>query len=267
MDTRQCLEILELESITSPEELKQAYRDKVQVWHPDRFHGNSRLQDIASEKLSEINSAYHHLRAYFDPEKRRKLKESASPAYDQPSDVNETFERARQSSARDDAGREMPGQFNHIKAYPARKKSFIGRLFLFLGVCVLLMSAGAIVYFVLNMDQLSTKSIGAASEVLESFKVELEKDIASKLGGEKSGPIDSTLLKKDETILKREINPAETKKFFEIYLEGGSTIMTASWWEEGDMIMYTQYGGSMGVEKSRVKRIVERQVSDSDLPF
>ena len=75
------------------------------------------------------------------------------------------------------------------------------------------------------------------------------------------------VLKKDEKTLKREINPAETNKFFEIYLESGSIIMTASWWQEGDMIMYTQYGGSMGVEKSRVKRIVERQVSNSDLPF
>jgi len=30
------------------------------------------------------------------------------------------------------------------------------------------------------------------------------------------------------------------------------------WWEEGDMIMYKIDGGTMGIERSRVKKIVKR---------
>jgi tetratricopeptide (TPR) repeat protein len=41
-----------------PEEIKQAYRDLVQVWHPDRFAGNPRLQRKAEEALKKINLAY-----------------------------------------------------------------------------------------------------------------------------------------------------------------------------------------------------------------
>jgi len=33
------------------------------------------------------------------------------------------------------------------------------------------------------------------------------------------------------------------------------------------MIMYTQFGGSMGVEKNRVQRIVEKQAARSGLTF
>ncbi len=45
----------------SPKEIKQAYRDLVLVWHPDRFPNNHRLQKIAEEKIKEINTAYDKL--------------------------------------------------------------------------------------------------------------------------------------------------------------------------------------------------------------
>jgi hypothetical protein len=34
--------------------------------------------------------------------------------------------------------------------------------------------------------------------------------------------------------------------------------MTEMWWEESDMIVYKVDGGSMGIERSRVKKIVKR---------
>jgi hypothetical protein len=42
----------------SPDEVKQAYRDLVQVWHPDRFAHDPCLQKKAEAKLKEINEAY-----------------------------------------------------------------------------------------------------------------------------------------------------------------------------------------------------------------
>jgi hypothetical protein len=41
--------------------IKQAYRDLVKVWHPDRFSNDPRLQQKAQEELKAINIAYHAL--------------------------------------------------------------------------------------------------------------------------------------------------------------------------------------------------------------
>jgi len=51
-------QILGLNPGASKEEIKQAYRDLVDVWHPDRFSDNERLKEKANEKLKEINLAY-----------------------------------------------------------------------------------------------------------------------------------------------------------------------------------------------------------------
>jgi ribosomal protein L34E len=56
-------EIFGLKPQATVEELKQAYRDLVNVWHPDRFSNNSRLQQKAEEKLKEINAAYEYIKS------------------------------------------------------------------------------------------------------------------------------------------------------------------------------------------------------------
>lgn len=53
--------ILGIQSGAGPDEIRQAYRDLVQVWHPDRFAGNPRLQRKAEEALKKINLAYAEL--------------------------------------------------------------------------------------------------------------------------------------------------------------------------------------------------------------
>lgn len=50
--------MLGIKTDAGPDEIKQAYRDLVQVWHPDRFAGNPRLQKKAEETLKKINIAY-----------------------------------------------------------------------------------------------------------------------------------------------------------------------------------------------------------------
>jgi Flp pilus assembly protein TadD len=56
-------QILGLEAGASKAEVKQAYRDLVHVWHPDRFTQNPRLQKKAEARLKEINAAYEQLLA------------------------------------------------------------------------------------------------------------------------------------------------------------------------------------------------------------
>jgi preprotein translocase subunit Sec63 len=60
-----CIEILGLKANASVEEVDQAYRDLANVWHPDRFVGNPRLQKKAEEKLKEINVAYEYIKSYY----------------------------------------------------------------------------------------------------------------------------------------------------------------------------------------------------------
>jgi curved DNA-binding protein CbpA len=64
MDIKRCFEILELDRAASPDEVNQAYKDIVNVWHPDRFSNNPRLNHKAGEKLKEINIAYETLKSY-----------------------------------------------------------------------------------------------------------------------------------------------------------------------------------------------------------
>ena len=61
-DLDYCYQVLGLEPNASANEIRQAYRDLTNVWHPDRFAHNPRLQKKAQEKLKDINLAYERLR-------------------------------------------------------------------------------------------------------------------------------------------------------------------------------------------------------------
>lgn len=74
MDIERCFEILELDRSASSDEIKQAYKDIVNVWHPDRFSSNARLKQKAEEKLKEINVAYDALKTYLSTEQRSEPK-------------------------------------------------------------------------------------------------------------------------------------------------------------------------------------------------
>jgi len=49
---------LGVERSASEAEVKQAYRDLAQVWHPDRFGHDARLRAKAEEQLKTINAAF-----------------------------------------------------------------------------------------------------------------------------------------------------------------------------------------------------------------
>lgn len=53
--------ILEISESAPPEEIAQAYRLLLQVWHPDRFHHNPTLLTKAEQKSRDINVAFDTL--------------------------------------------------------------------------------------------------------------------------------------------------------------------------------------------------------------
>ena len=67
-EINRCIEMLGLKPGASQEEVNQAYRDLVNVWHPDRFADNQRLQKKAEEKLKEINASYEYIKSFYRSE-------------------------------------------------------------------------------------------------------------------------------------------------------------------------------------------------------
>lgn len=53
-------EVLGIKEGASQEEIKAAYREQVKKFHPDK-HQDNPLQELAEEKLQEINEAYEYL--------------------------------------------------------------------------------------------------------------------------------------------------------------------------------------------------------------
>jgi tetratricopeptide (TPR) repeat protein len=60
-ELRRALALFDLSVPFTAEELKEQYRDLVQVWHPDRHTHNERLRAKAEEQLKKINDAFAHI--------------------------------------------------------------------------------------------------------------------------------------------------------------------------------------------------------------
>ncbi|MFQ5650857.1 MAG: KTSC domain-containing protein [bacterium] len=53
--------VLGLDELPTLEALKKAYKLMVKQWHPDRFHNNQEMEQLAVEKTQRINVAYRLL--------------------------------------------------------------------------------------------------------------------------------------------------------------------------------------------------------------
>jgi hypothetical protein len=67
VDVHRAYKVLGLYPGASKEEVHGAYRDLVQVWHPDRFSHADRLQQKAQKNLKRINEAFAVLKDYEPP--------------------------------------------------------------------------------------------------------------------------------------------------------------------------------------------------------
>jgi DnaJ-class molecular chaperone len=71
MDIERSFQILELEPRASLDEARQAYKDIVSVWHPDRFSHNPRLKRKAEKKIKEINAAYEEITLFLGSKEKK----------------------------------------------------------------------------------------------------------------------------------------------------------------------------------------------------
>lgn len=80
-------EVLGVNQNATKEEIRDAYRELVKKYHPDKFMNNPDMKVLAEEKIKEVNEAYKYLLDHFD-----------NPSYSSPDNTGdqEIFDQARQ---------------------------------------------------------------------------------------------------------------------------------------------------------------------------
>ncbi|MCG6881286.1 MAG: DnaJ domain-containing protein [Deltaproteobacteria bacterium] len=78
MNIRRAFEVLEIGADATQDEARQAYKDLVAVWHPDRFSHNPRLRNKAEEKLKEANLAFETVKHFFSTRQRETAGKTAA---------------------------------------------------------------------------------------------------------------------------------------------------------------------------------------------
>ncbi len=248
MNLQRCLKILELESPGSIEDAKKAYRDLVRVWHPDRFQGNARLKQKAEKKLREINLAFNFLREYLEANPVRKTAPSTSTKSHSLTGTRPADHAARQTSHNRPVNTygAKPVSSAAYAGKTARRPPSYGRFVLVALFLIAVFISALVVYFITHTDDITSKARGVASETMENILHKLEQD--GSIERDKSAPKGFIRDNKSDQRMAQ----------FEIHLDSSSIIMTDMWWEEGEMIMYRVEGGTMGIERSRVKKIIKR---------
>ena len=118
MDIKRCYEILELEPTASVKDLKQAYKDIVNVWHPDRFSHNNRLKRKAEKKIKEINRAFELLNRHLSPDPAQDFSDSSESGWGgSTSQGQATAEKQDKTEAIVEAGTGMVlGLWSHLSS-------------------------------------------------------------------------------------------------------------------------------------------------------
>lgn len=131
-EINRCYRALELEPGASLEQVKQAWRELVKVWHPDRFPNDAKMQHKAQERLKDINGAYEILSRFLasgtPPSGSQATSSNARGRNDSPSSETKTGQSAPPSP---------PGGHDNSKSSATPKKSKakrIGLLILAFGV-------------------------------------------------------------------------------------------------------------------------------------
>lgn len=104
-DITKCYETLGLKPEASLDEVREAYRDLVKVWHPDRFAHDPKLQLKAQEKLKEINHAYQKIQDFL--ENLNAYQQATGTNRENTTDSNTETEQA---SAQDKEEKDNPSQ-------------------------------------------------------------------------------------------------------------------------------------------------------------
>jgi hypothetical protein len=256
MNIGRCLEILELESAESIDEVRKAYKLLVKVWHPDRFSHDSRLQRKAEEKIQQINAAYEQLVVFFTGKSYKVARRSiTSDRFD-----SEADRQTQRGSAGPAATAATSGPIP--QAIPAgrktprvtARKSHLGKYVFFTLLVGMAVLTALVLLFLSRIDKSVRDLPRMAFETIQEKMKDLQnpvpppvqknnvpgKDATRPASAASGGPPEDTARAKTPCI---------------IYLVGGDYIIAEDWWYNEDMVEYRVRQGIVGIEKSRVKEI------------
>jgi hypothetical protein len=260
MELKRCLEILELKNATSMSQVKLAYRELARVWHPDRFHANPQKKQRAEKKMREINMAYEKLIAFLssahgtDKLSLLSPKTAVTPGLDRQANSRAVRQKTGTTRTGDRSTAAGPGVTPVGRTAPSARatRSPIGKL-VALGLCIILAAASVfLVNYLLTIDHSIHEGQRATSLtkrlVLDSPKNKTAGNIER----------DERIQNGKSAKKKKTHQSSDTFNYFEIYLKGGGSLITKTWWKERDMIMYKTKYGTMGVEITLVEKIIAK---------
>lgn len=88
MNRAEALRILGLDEDATSEDIKIAYKETVQILHPDRFASNKKLQDRATEQFKNLQEAYDYLNSKKGSKRRSADGSHATSSRSSSSDVD-----------------------------------------------------------------------------------------------------------------------------------------------------------------------------------
>ena len=115
------LRTLGLERGASRNEIRDAYRVMVKVWHPDRFSNDGKLRTRAEEKLKEVNAAFQHLNSSADTTPARAASATMRPYWTSKTSTR-TYQwystSARETPRSNASAQEPPGKGASASGFP-----------------------------------------------------------------------------------------------------------------------------------------------------
>lgn len=242
VDIRHCYDILDVPIEASVDDINRQHKDLVNIWHPDRFVSNPRLQKKAEQRLAEINAAYDTLINFIQAQ------QPAPAANDQASQHQNAEEENVNESTTTDASTDskqpfMPGK-RWAKGKP--KRSLRWNLFR-LSLIALLVS------LLLIIPQIRAK-LPFLDDPVGYLGTTVKDAIHEIMGGSSQTNSPPVEVPAKNSTVKRSTAHLN-KPYVEICLKGGSVIRAVSYRIEDDMLVYQLDHGSIGIPRSRVKSI------------
>ena len=256
MNIGRCLEILELESAESLDEVRKAYKILVKVWHPDRFSHDPHLKRKAEDKIQKINAAYEELKCFFT-QKSYKVdqKTITSDHFDSEKSGRANRGHRTQPATRSAPRREPPGAptGRRTPAVTARSSS-LGKYAFFGFLIGMAVFTALVLHYLSRVDKSIRNLPGIALETIEEKLKGFDEPTPPPEPVENE-PGKDTLTATPETTSGEPATATQAKTPCIIHLHSGDYIIVKAWWYNDDMVEYRVKHGIVGIEKSRVKDI------------
>jgi len=145
------LDVLELNADANWEQVTQAYRDLIKIWHPDRFTHDEKLRERAEQKSKELNEAVRQLRRHYRRTRHYKRSEVNEAVAQARSGVFQSARSKSSQTAFRSNGANVEQRYDPSRSHPsyqalARKQQRLSRLRRLAAASVLTLSLALVLF-------------------------------------------------------------------------------------------------------------------------